>query len=158
VAVISSQLGTILALAAQTRPDAILAEFPRGNVSPDATAMVSASGYDLWWEHENAIDYGLPLERKRPFLVAIRRDLRPPFLSFPFPEHSPRADGKLVVRNKKFLRRLPVAEIKRIMGFPEDWHVPPGAAWAMALCESTCPPVAAAVAGEVMVWLSRQAN
>jgi site-specific DNA-cytosine methylase len=214
----SRQLAEVLSIASSTKPDAIVAEFPGKKVGDDDLLGVKAQGYVPYWESIDAADHGLPQARRRPFMVAIRADIKPTFISFPFPEPSGKgvviggfldkdpgeglaaSQGAMDYRIRRNLanerngvgfrvdvlgpsgtcpaltpryakgdeflvenpidgvgpRRLSIPEISRIMGFPEGCKVPPGRPEAIrALCSSTCPPVAAALAGELCVWLSR---
>jgi DNA (cytosine-5)-methyltransferase 1 len=89
---------------ARTPEEAKLIEFVRRHLVTAAEAIKQAFntiGYDVAWKVLNALDYGVPQERKRVFFIGAKRDLG---IAIRFPErtHAPKemvaVDGRKLER------------------------------------------------------------
>lgn len=77
---------SMLRIAQETEPRAIMIENVRGIMSSRFTSLrieineeLGSLGFDTYWTTLNAADYGVPQNRSRVFLVALRRDVTKPF-------------------------------------------------------------------------------
>ena len=77
----------------QVKPKAFIVENVSGMQRTDFTHLLNnqivrfrMAGYKVTWKLLNAIDYGVPQERSRIFIVGVRSDLEPKY-AFPTPTH-----------------------------------------------------------------------
>jgi DNA (cytosine-5)-methyltransferase 1 len=94
---------SMLRIARETEPRAILVENVRGLMTPRFTPFrttinreLDTLGFDAYWTSLNAADFGVPQNRVRVFLVALRRGVTKP-LYWPIPiKGSARAVGMVL--------------------------------------------------------------
>jgi DNA (cytosine-5)-methyltransferase 1 len=86
---------SMLRIVKETQPRAVLIENVRGILNNRFTPfrakidkILKSEGFDSHWEIFNAADFGVPQNRFRVFLVALRRGETNP-LRWPFPQKSP---------------------------------------------------------------------
>lgn len=212
-------VSAVARLIKEIQPRCMVFEFPVSMI--DEAKMAKRKefdflGYRCWSDILDAADFGVPQHRKCCYIIGFRKDVKAPFIYFPFPDPTrpgttlagvlePSPAPKLLLTEKqiegvrkrndknaalgtgfrtKILspadcsptlpiqyynshqrgvlvdagqgpRRLSVLECKRLMGFPDDWAMDISDKCAYRLlAQASCPPMVAAVAGEIRDWIS----
>lgn len=143
---------SLAAIAKHKKPSYLLLEnvkgllsHNKGNTFATIVSTLDELGYDLQWQVLNSINFGVPQNRERLFIIGHRREIaRPKIFPIVHTESgcSPRAQGKkgsgggacLTTRNADGsnyrgnyisqdgkIRRLTEIECERLQGFPDDW-------------------------------------